>query len=92
MSTESLSALRSPLAAAQRVIERLDHQGVIIGGVAASVLGAPRLTADVDLVVLLPLSQLSELTAIAAEAGLAPRIENAEQFARPSSISSGNYL
>lgn len=65
MSAERFSALRSPLAAAQEVIERLNHQGVIIGGVAASVLGTPRLTAGVDIVVLLPLSQLSELTAIA---------------------------
>jgi hypothetical protein len=79
---ETLSPLRSPLAAVQHVLERLDNQGVIIGGIAASVLGSPRLTADVDCVVLMSLSRLPELLTIAAEADLAPRIENAEQFAR----------
>ncbi len=82
MTLGDLSALHSPMAAAQQVIEKLNHRGVIIGGVAVSVLGSPRLTADVDLVVLLSISRLPELMSIASDAGLAPRIENAEQFAR----------
>jgi broad specificity phosphatase PhoE len=43
-----LESLEGPIAAVQRLIERLNNQGVIIGGVAASVLGRPRLTADAD--------------------------------------------
>ena len=39
------------LAAVQRVITQMDEQGVIIGGVAANLLGAPRFTTDVDAVV-----------------------------------------
>ena len=74
--------LQSPLAAIQRLLERFGNQGVIIGGVAASVLGTPRLTADVDVVLLLSMSRLPELLGIAAELGLVPRIADAEQFAR----------
>ena len=49
----ALAPLHSPLAAVQRLLERFGNQGVIIGGVATSVLGTPRLTADVDAVLLL---------------------------------------
>jgi hypothetical protein len=50
--------------------------------VAASLLGNPRLTADVDVIILLPVSRLPQLLEVAAELGLVPRIANAEQFAR----------
>jgi len=46
-----LEPLLAPLAAIQRVIEKLDDRGVIIGGIAASLLGEPRLTADADALV-----------------------------------------
>ena len=49
---ESLSPLIEPLAAVQRLLIRFHEKGVIIGGVAASLLGKPRLTADVDAVML----------------------------------------
>jgi hypothetical protein len=77
-----IAPLQSPLAAVQRLLERFGNQGVIIGGVAASVLGAPRFTADVDIVLLLSVSHLPKLLGVAAELGLAPRITDAEQFAR----------
>ncbi len=35
----AIAPLHSPLAAVQRLLERFGNQGVIIGGVAASVLG-----------------------------------------------------
>ena len=78
----AIAPLHSPLAAVQRLLERFGNQGVIIGGVAASVLGTPRLTADVDAVLLLSVGRLSELLEVAAELGLVPRIADAEQFAR----------
>jgi hypothetical protein len=37
-----LSLLRSPLGAVQRLLDRFDNQGAIIGGVAATLLGTPR--------------------------------------------------
>ena len=40
-----LEPLLAPVAAIQRVIEKLDDRGVIIGGGAANLLGEPRFTA-----------------------------------------------
>jgi len=74
--------LQSPLVAVQRLLERFDNQGVVIGGVAASVLGTPRLTADVDAILLLSVNSLPKLLEVAGELGLVPRIADAEQFAR----------
>jgi hypothetical protein len=82
MTLPEIASLESPLAAVQKLLERFGNQGVIIGGVAASVLGTPRLTADVDVVILLSVSRLPRLFEVAAELGLVPRIANAEQFAR----------
>ena len=58
MTISEIAPLQSPLAAVQRLLERFDNQGVIVGGVAASVLGNPRLTADVDVIILLSVSRL----------------------------------
>jgi hypothetical protein len=54
---QDLTPLLAPLAALQRLLARFDNQGIIIGGVAASLLGRPRLTADVDAVLLLPINE-----------------------------------
>lgn len=83
MSTQdTLEPFLNPLAALQRLIDRLDGQGLIIGGIAASLLGRPRLTADLDAMVLVSVQDLSRLLLHAQEEGLAPRIQNAEEFAR----------
>jgi hypothetical protein len=77
-----IAPLLSPLTAIHRMLSRFDGHGLIIGGVAVSLLGAPRLTADVDLVMLLSVDRLSELMKAALAVGLTPRIEHAEAFAR----------
>lgn len=82
MTISEIEPLQSPLAAVQKLLERFGNQGVIIGGVAVSVLGTPRLTADVDVVLLFSVSRLPKLFEVAAEFGLVPRIADAEQFAR----------
>ena len=74
------------LAAVQRVITQMDGQGVIIGGVAANLLGAPRFTTDVDAVVLSSDEGLDALLAIANAEGLTPRIADAAAFARRSRV------
>ncbi len=86
MTIPEIASLESPLAAVQRLLERFGNRGVVIGGVAASVLGTPRLTADVDVIVLLSVSRLSNLFEVAAELGLVPRIADAEQFARKNRV------
>ena len=71
-----------PLAAVQRVLNRFEQQGIVIGGIAASLLGEPRATADIDAVIVLSIDDLPRLMAITKEAGLWPRIADAEMFAR----------
>ncbi len=67
-----------PLAAVQRVLNRFEQQGIVIGGIAASLLGEPRATADIDAVIVLSIDDLPQLMAITKEAGLLPRIPDAE--------------
>jgi hypothetical protein len=80
--SEEVAPLLSPLVSLQRLLTRFDNQGIIIGGVAASLLGKPRLTADVDVVIILSIENLPNLVAVAAEEGLVTRIGDAEAFAR----------
>ncbi len=77
-----LVPFESPLAAVERLLEHFEQHGLIIGGVAASLLGQPRFTADVDVLLLLPLEQLPRLLAAAEEVGLGPRLPDALEFAR----------
>lgn len=81
---DPLQPLLAPIAALQRIIEQLNNQGVVIGGVAASLLGQPRLTADADALVLLALEDVPWLLELAANEGLQPRIADALQFAQRS--------
>jgi len=82
MSPEQIEPLLPSLASLQKVLDRFDQQGIIIGGVAVSLLGDPRLTADVDAMLLLSLNDLPQLIEVAAQEDLYPRVEDAEVFAR----------
>lgn len=77
-----LEPLAAPLAAIQRLIEQFDNRGVIIGGVAASLLGRPRLTADADALLLLSVNDIPRLLELAGTVGLQPRLANVVEFAR----------
>lgn len=77
-----LLLLAPALESVQHLIDRLDEQGIIIGGVAVSLLSRPRLTADVDAVVLFDTDELPRLLAMAEQEGLLPRIPDASDFAR----------
>jgi len=78
----TLEPLLEPLEALQRLLERFGDQGVIIGGIAASILGKARYTEDLDAMFLLSTQEIPRLLEMAKEEGIEPRIENAEQFAR----------
>lgn len=58
----------------------------IIGGVACSLLGKPRFTADVDAVTIIDLDKLPEIIICAKEAGLEARIGDALQFAKKNRV------
>ncbi len=82
----SITSFLESLAALQRLLEHYDNKGVIIGGIAASLLGQPRLTADLDAVILLSTGDLPQLITAAGEQGILPRIADAETFARKNLI------
>ena len=82
----ALRPLLAPLLALGKLLEHFDNQGVVIGGIAASLLGQPRLTADLDAIILLSIDDLPELMNVAREQGIVPRIEEAEIFARKNRV------
>ncbi len=63
-----------------------DYRGMLIGGVAASMLGRPRVTRDVDALVLVEPSQWAAFEAAGRRFGFRPRISNPLQFARTARI------
>ncbi|MCC6444936.1 MAG: nucleotidyl transferase AbiEii/AbiGii toxin family protein [Armatimonadetes bacterium] len=71
-----------PLIALDRLLSRCGDRGVLIGGIAASLMGKPRLTADLDALFLVPIEQIHDLIEIASQEGMSPRIKEAEDFAR----------
>jgi predicted nucleotidyltransferase len=82
---ERLVAAIEPLLAALRAVERWSQESgtavVIVGGVAASLLGRPRLTRDVDALISAPPPLWPALLAAAARHDLMPRIDDALGFA-----------
>ena len=69
--------------------ERLDAaaaDGAIIGGVAASVLGRPRLTEDIDVLVILDRYEWAQFLEAGREFEFAPRIDDALDFAETSRV------
>jgi hypothetical protein len=54
---------------------------MVIGGVASSFLGRPRMTQDVDALAILPENQWDAATEAARKFGIVPRIDQAVAFA-----------
>ncbi|MGD9159762.1 MAG: hypothetical protein PVG39_15210 [Desulfobacteraceae bacterium] len=61
-------------------------KGMIIGGLAVSLLGRPRYTNDIDLVILDLDDRLPEFLSKLKEYGIEPRINDIEEFARKSRV------
>ncbi len=77
------------LAALADLVKWLDDAKIpsmITGGVAASVLGRPRLTQDVDALAILPEADWANAVSTAARHGILPRIENPLDFAGRSRV------
>jgi predicted nucleotidyltransferase len=85
--TERVQAsLESALADLMGWLDAAQAPFMIIGGVAASVLGRPRLTQDVDALVILSESDCARAMRIAAQHNILPRIDDALQFAKRSRV------
>jgi hypothetical protein len=80
------SSLQAALTDLVSWLDEANVPSIIIGGVAASVLGQPRLTQDVDALAILPEADWTNVAAAAVRHGIAPRIENALEFARRSRV------
>lgn len=72
----------NPLKAFQKILEKVNCPGVIIGGVATSLLSTPRLTADIAAMILLSIEDIHKLIASAIEEGFIIRNNDAETFAK----------
>jgi hypothetical protein len=82
----SVAPLLSALRALLDWIDAEGVPGVVIGGVAASLLGRPRTTADVDVLVLVEEGRWASLLAAGTRHGIRPRIDDALEFAAGSRV------
>ena len=83
---EEIEGFIEPLVALQNLLLRFNNRGVIIGGIASSFIGKVRLTADLDVMMLLPTENIEELMQTCESLGILPRIENAAEFGRKSRV------
>jgi hypothetical protein len=83
---KSLEPFRATIEALNRLLEKFDQRGVVIGGIAVGLLGKPRYTADVDAVFLLSIKDVSGFLELARSENIIPRIQNAEDFARKNRV------
>lgn len=83
---KNLEPFRAAIEALQRLLIKQNDRGVIIGGIAVSLLGKPRFTADVDAVFLLSTDELPQFLELARAENIVPRVQDAEEFARKSRV------
>ena len=83
---ESVTPLLAPIQALQSLLSQFNDRGVIIGGVAASLLGTPRYTVDLDAVFLLSLDDIPKILQAASTQGIEPRIPDAIVVARKNRV------
>lgn len=81
---EQLDRLLIPLEALMRWFRETDLRGAVIGGVAASLRGKPRLTKDIDALVLE--ADAEALLQSGTEFGFTPRIPDAAEFSRQTRV------
>lgn len=86
MAKNTIKHLLAPLKALSQLLFKSKVDGLIIGGISASLLGKPRFTADVDAVILLPFEKIEEFIKLAANCGFVPRVKDAVKFAGRSHV------
>ncbi|HWR73909.1 MAG TPA: hypothetical protein VN604_12125, partial [Nitrospirota bacterium] len=86
MSSEHLAPLVSALRDLLALFKDRHTPATIIGGVAASLLGRPRVTRDIDAMIMLESGQWEGLLTASRQFGFTPRLSNAMQFARSNRV------
>lgn len=84
--SDHLASLLPALRSLCSLLKKSKTKGMVIGGVAASLLGQPRMTADIDATVLLNDGSIELFLEHARAQGLLPRIANPAAFARRSAM------
>jgi hypothetical protein len=83
---EPLSALLQALRDLVRWLKSKQVPGVVVGGVAASILGRPRMTHDIDALVLLDEGHWEMFLIDGAKFGFVPRLTDCLDFAKKSRV------
>jgi len=83
---EQLKSLISPISALCNLLEKESWSGMLIGGVAASILGTPRFTRDIDAVVWLEEENIDSFLKEAENLGIEPRISDVKGFAKKNKV------
>jgi hypothetical protein len=83
---ESVTPLLAPIQALQSILTQFNNRGVIIGGVAVSLLGTPRNTADLDAVFLLNFEDIPIFLTEATKQGIEPRVSDPISLPRKNHI------
>lgn len=78
--------LLRPLVDLGRWLEAIQVQAIVVGGVAASFLGRPRFTQDIDTLAIISEAKWSKAVEAAANYGIVPRIDDAIDFAHRSRV------
>jgi hypothetical protein len=84
--SEHLAPLLSALRDLSAWLLATEVRGAVIGGVAASLLGRPRLTRDVDVMVLLDEKRWTDFLTAGKRFGFEPRLTDALAFARSARV------
>ena len=81
MTADPPQPLVAALEALEECLQRADRRAIIVGGLAASLLGRPRLTRDIDALADIADDDLELIIESAAATGIEPRIDDARDFA-----------
>ncbi len=84
--TDKQGTFHDPLEALDNLLVQFDNRGVVIGGIAVSLLGQARFTEDLDAMFLLSVDEIPRFLKIAGQEGIEPRISQAEDFARQNRV------
>ncbi len=86
LESKFLSPLFPALRALSELLKKSRKQGMVIGGVASSLLGQPRLTVDIDATVVIDDEDVDQFLIQAATEGISPRGLHSAEFMRRSAM------
>ncbi len=86
MNNEYLEPYKPVLVSIQELLDKFPQRGVIIGGIAVTILGEQRYTADVDILVLISNDQVNNFFDASRSAGFTSRVTDLLAFAKQNRV------